>query len=310
MQDLTRLSAIEAVHRLRQGDVTPLELIDAAASRIAQIEPHVNALPTLCFDRARDHARRLMSGREAAAEDEPGWLAGLPVVIKDLTDVAGVRTTYGSPLFHDHVPAASHPLVRRIERKGGIVIGQVQHARVRRRRQHVQRGVRPHAQPLEHRPHLRRLERAAGPWRSPPGRPGWRTVRTMAGRSGAQPPCAPSSASALRPGRVDARHGQHPVLAAFGAGPDGARRAGPGAVPGHHGRVLPVRPADLRRAGPARSSIPPRKPGRHAGSPSRPIMEVGCRWIGKPGDICTRAVRRFEDAGCVVEGKPSRSWAR
>ena len=42
--------------------------------------------------------------------------------IKDLTDVAGVRTTYGSPLFADHVPAKSHPLVERIERKGGVVV--------------------------------------------------------------------------------------------------------------------------------------------------------------------------------------------
>ena len=42
--------------------------------------------------------------------------------IKDLTDVAGVRTTYGSPIFANHVPAKSHPLVERIERKGGIVV--------------------------------------------------------------------------------------------------------------------------------------------------------------------------------------------
>ena len=124
MQDeLTRLTATEAVGRLRRGDVTPLELIDAAAARIAAVEPLVNALPTLCLDRAREHAKRLMSGRDREAEGEPGWLGGLPVVIKDLTDVAGVRTTYGSPLFRDHVPDTSHPLVRRIERKGGIVIG-------------------------------------------------------------------------------------------------------------------------------------------------------------------------------------------
>ena len=59
-------------------------------------------------------------GREAEAE--PGWLHGLPVAIKDLTDVAGVRTTYGSPIFRDHVPTRSHPVVERIERRGGIVI--------------------------------------------------------------------------------------------------------------------------------------------------------------------------------------------
>ena len=64
----------------------------------------------------------LMRGERREAEGEAGWLAGLPVAIKDLTDVAGVRTTYGSPIFADHVPTKSHPLVERIERKGGIVI--------------------------------------------------------------------------------------------------------------------------------------------------------------------------------------------
>jgi amidase len=120
--DLTRLPATEAVTRLQRGDITPLDLIDAAAARIAATDGAVNALPTLCFDRARDHAKRLMAGQGREAAAEPGWLAGLPVVIKDLTDVAGVRTTYGSPLFRDHVPQTSHPLVERIERKGGIVI--------------------------------------------------------------------------------------------------------------------------------------------------------------------------------------------
>ena len=64
-----------------------------------------------------------MAGEGAEQADHPGWLAGLPVTIKDLTDVAGVRTTYGSPIFRDHVPTVSHPLVQRIERLGGIVIG-------------------------------------------------------------------------------------------------------------------------------------------------------------------------------------------
>jgi amidase len=113
---------VEAVDRLKRGDITPLDLIDAAERRIAEVEPAINALPTLCFDRARAHARRLTEGKNRQGEGEAGWLAGLPVAIKDLADVAGVRTTYGSPIFRDHVPEASHPVVERIERKGGIVI--------------------------------------------------------------------------------------------------------------------------------------------------------------------------------------------
>jgi amidase len=120
--ELCRLTATEAVLRLKRRELTPLDLIDAAARRIAQVEPAINALPTLCLERARAHAQRLMRGDGREAEAEPGWLAGLPVAIKDLADVAGVRTTYGSPIFRDHVPAHSHPVVERIERKGGIVI--------------------------------------------------------------------------------------------------------------------------------------------------------------------------------------------
>jgi amidase len=116
------MTAVEAVTRLKRREITPSDLIEASERLIAEVEPAVNALPTLCFDRARDHARRIMDGDAGQAREEPGWLAGLPVSIKDLTDVAGVRTTYGSPLFADHVPTKSHPLVERIERKGGIVV--------------------------------------------------------------------------------------------------------------------------------------------------------------------------------------------
>jgi len=119
---LMRMTAIEAVACLKRREVTPLEMIEAAERRIAEVEPAINALPTLCCERAREHARRLMRGEGRVAEGEPGWLAGLPIAIKDLVDVAGVRTTYGSVIFKDHVPSASHPLVERIERKGGIVI--------------------------------------------------------------------------------------------------------------------------------------------------------------------------------------------
>lgn len=120
--DLIRITATEAVARLKRREISPLDLIDAAEKRIGSVEPAVNALPTLCLDRARNHARQLMNRQRQGAEGEAGWLAGLPVSIKDLVDVAGVRTTYGSPIFRGHVPTKSHPLVERIERKGGIVI--------------------------------------------------------------------------------------------------------------------------------------------------------------------------------------------
>jgi len=122
IDELLRLGACDVVSLLVRKEISPLDLIDAAAKRIAEVEAAINALPTLCLERARDHAKRLMQDGQNAAADHPGWLGGLPVAIKDLTDVAGVRTTYGSPIFENHVPDKSHPLVERIERLGGIVI--------------------------------------------------------------------------------------------------------------------------------------------------------------------------------------------
>ena len=116
--ELTRMTANQAVAELRAGHITPLDLINAAERRIAAVDTAVNALPTLCLDRARDHARALMAGKRRDAEDEAGWLAGLPVAIKDLADVAGVRTTYGSPIYADHVPTTP-PSPAGISRKHG-----------------------------------------------------------------------------------------------------------------------------------------------------------------------------------------------
>jgi amidase len=58
MTDLWRLTATEAVARLRKRELSPLELVEAAASRIEAVEPKINALPIRFFDEARDYARR------------------------------------------------------------------------------------------------------------------------------------------------------------------------------------------------------------------------------------------------------------
>ena len=114
---LTHETALGVVEKLKAGTISPLECLDALEARIAAVDGAVNALPTLCFDRARQHARAMM----ARAADERGALYGLPVAIKDLTNVAGVRTTQGSPIYKDHVPASSDPLVERLEAEGGVV---------------------------------------------------------------------------------------------------------------------------------------------------------------------------------------------
>ena len=115
--DLIRQSAREVVDRLASGDLSPHDTLDAVQARVEAVDPLVNALPTRCFDRARGHADRLM----AVPPAERGVLAGLPVPIKDLTAVAGVRTTYGSRLREDFVPERSDVVVETLEAHGAVV---------------------------------------------------------------------------------------------------------------------------------------------------------------------------------------------
>jgi amidase len=116
-QQLVRATACEVLDQLNAGEVTPLELLDALEARIAEVDGHVNALPTLCFDRARSHAKTLME----KPVRQRGLLAGLPVPIKDLTNVAGVLTTQGSPIYKDTIPPRSDILVEHLERNGGVI---------------------------------------------------------------------------------------------------------------------------------------------------------------------------------------------
>jgi len=116
-QDLIRNSACEVVGKLKSGEVTPLDLLDVLEKRIAEVDGKVNALPILCFGRAREHAEALMK----KPASQRGLLAGLPVPIKDLTAVAGVRTTQGSPIFKDNIPEHSDILVERLEDNGAVI---------------------------------------------------------------------------------------------------------------------------------------------------------------------------------------------
>jgi amidase len=116
-QELVRATACAIVDRLNSGEVTPLDLLDVLEQRIAEVDRKVNALPTLCFDRARAHAKALMQKPTGGR----GLLAGMPIPIKDLTNVEGVRTTQGSPIYRDNIPARSDILVEHLEANGGVI---------------------------------------------------------------------------------------------------------------------------------------------------------------------------------------------
>jgi amidase len=108
--------AVDLVALLKRGEIKPHDLLDALEARIERVNPQVNALPTLCFDRARAHADTLLARPMA----QRGLLAGLPVAIKDLTEVQGVRCTQGSTIYADHISTQSDVLIDGLEAQGGI----------------------------------------------------------------------------------------------------------------------------------------------------------------------------------------------
>ena len=116
-QGLVRETANAIVDKLKKGEVTPLDLLDVLEQRIAEVDGKVNALPTLCFDRARTHAKSLMQKKPA----ERGLLAGLPIPIKDLFNVKGTLNTQGSPIFKNDVSLKSDIVVENLEKNGGVV---------------------------------------------------------------------------------------------------------------------------------------------------------------------------------------------
>ena len=96
-------------------------MVRSAQAAYEALNPALNAIVTSTFDAALREADS--AERSIASGHAPGPLHGLPVAIKDSIDTAGVRTTYGSPLFRDHVPSADALHVQRLRAAGAIVVG-------------------------------------------------------------------------------------------------------------------------------------------------------------------------------------------
>jgi amidase len=118
---MNRLPARELARLVREKQASPVDILDAHLAAIERANPAVNAIVTVGLEQAREAAR---AAEAAVTRGEAlGPLHGVPVGIKDITPTAGIRTTWGSALFADHVPAEDAEVVRRIKRAGGIVIG-------------------------------------------------------------------------------------------------------------------------------------------------------------------------------------------
>lgn len=119
-QSLTRKSARELASLIRTRSVSPTEVLDAHLSAIERLNPTLNAIVTLATDQARTAAQAAEAEIMRGARTGP--LHGLPIGIKDVTVTAGIRTTYGSPLYKDNVPAEDAEVVRRLKTAGAIVL--------------------------------------------------------------------------------------------------------------------------------------------------------------------------------------------
>ncbi|MGI8860117.1 MAG: amidase family protein, partial [Rubrobacteraceae bacterium] len=119
--DICFLPATELARRIHERDLSAVEVMETHLSQIERVNPEVNAIVTLipeeAMDAARDADKRLARGGEV------GPLHGLPVAHKDLVPTKGVRTTFGSRVYRDHIPDHDALIVERLREAGAIMVG-------------------------------------------------------------------------------------------------------------------------------------------------------------------------------------------
>jgi amidase len=124
MQDdeITGLSATALSEAIHDGRASCAEVMTAYLGRIDSLNPAINAIVSL---RSRDEllAEAMVRDAELASGKSRGWMHGMPIAIKDLCEVKGIRCTYGSPIFADFVPEKDEVIVERIRAAGAIIIG-------------------------------------------------------------------------------------------------------------------------------------------------------------------------------------------
>ena len=118
--DLAALSATEIVALVKARQISPVEVVKASLDRIERCNPTLNAVVTL-NEQAIEDAIALEASIKSSSDTHV--LCGVPVGIKDLTPVAGLRTTYGSPIFSDHIPTEDAIIVQRLRSEGAIIVG-------------------------------------------------------------------------------------------------------------------------------------------------------------------------------------------
>src|ERR1700735_2432782 len=115
------LTAVDARRLIGQKKLAPTELLASCIARIEAVDHAGTAMVARDFDRARIAAKA--ADAAAARGDALPALHGLPIGVKDLQETAGLRTTFGSPIFRDNIPAGDERLVAAVRAAGAIVVG-------------------------------------------------------------------------------------------------------------------------------------------------------------------------------------------
>jgi amidase len=121
MSDICHLSAVEMARLVRARELSAREVLSAHLAQIERVNPTVNAIVTLVADQAMEQA--CLADEAMARGREVGPLHGLPIAHKDLQPTKGIRTTFGSPIFSDFIPAEDSLLVERVREAGAILVG-------------------------------------------------------------------------------------------------------------------------------------------------------------------------------------------
>ncbi len=121
MSDLCFQTAIALRELIRSRRASVTEVLKAHLTQIERVNPKVNAIVTQRAEEALDEARA--ADAALARGEDGGPLFGLPIAHKDLVPTRGLRTTWGSPIYKDHVPEHDGLIVERIKAAGAITIG-------------------------------------------------------------------------------------------------------------------------------------------------------------------------------------------
>ena len=120
-EDLCFLSGAEAARRIAAGTLSPVTLLETMLERIDAMQPVLNAFTIIRTEEALAEAKEA----ELAVKrgDELGPLHGVPYTVKDMINVAGMRITFGSPMFEHNVPENDTVVIERLKQAGGILLG-------------------------------------------------------------------------------------------------------------------------------------------------------------------------------------------